>query len=164
MSIYWHHVVGFFSKRVQVERLFSQLIAHGIPHKHVRIFDKYSVLPTIERDTITNANLLIIPDSELLINTGLESLVDVRLFPQDVSLIVESELVPQLVALGWGIGLGVVNTNFYTREEPRSLANLVHDAVLSKQFVIVVEAGSPKERAKVSGVIRAEINDLSEIS
>lgn len=171
MSHYQHRVLGFLSHRTQAEKLFSQFVAQGIAYKAIHIFDKYSVLPLAlgKVDGLVNAGDAILKNifagsvANSLAGTGLSSLLGVQLIASEVTLIVEEPLVAQLVASGWGVSLGVIDTNFYTREDIKMLADLVHDAVLSRQIVISVETTSQKETLLVSELIQATIGDLSDV-
>ena len=171
MSHYQHRVLGFLSHRTQAEKLFSQFVAQGIAYKAIHIFDKYSVLPLAlgKVDGLVNAGDAILKNifagsvANSLAGTGLSSLLGVQLIASEVTLIVEEPLVAQLVASGWGVSLGVIDTNFYTREDIKMLADLVHDAVLSRQIVISVETTSHNEALLVSELIQATIGDLSDV-
>jgi len=166
MNTYRHHILGFFSQRAQAEKAFAQVTAQGIAPKNVQIFDKYSVLPTItntepfnvdKKQTWASANL------NSLAGTGLGSLIGIKLVGTDVSLIVERSLIPPLVALGWGMNIGVVGINFYNREEPRLLSDLVHDAILSRQIVVLVETRSQDETAMVNEIIQEATGSLTKV-
>jgi len=171
MNHYRHRVLGFLSYRTQAEKLFSQFVAEGIPYKYIHIFDKYSVLPLAlgNVEGLVNSGDAILKNTftsgvaNSLAGTGLSSLLGVELNANEVTLIVEESLVAQLVASGWGVSLGVLNTNFYTREDTKMLADLVHDAVLSRQIVISVETTSQKETLLVGELIQATIGDLSDV-
>ncbi|GGY71946.1 hypothetical protein GCM10011613_16070 [Cellvibrio zantedeschiae] len=166
MKIYRHYVIGFFSARSSAEKLFSQLISQAVSHKFIRIFDKYSILPTSlikENGLEGEGNLFAGGAADSLSGTGLSSLVGVHLDATDVTLIAEESLVPQLVSLGWGESLGVINKSFYTRGEQRMLSDLVHDAILSRQIVLVVETSSYEETYRVSDLIHATLGNLSDV-
>jgi hypothetical protein len=171
MTHYRHRVLGFLSHRTQAEKIFSQLVAQGISYKFIHMFDKYSVLPLAlgKADGLMNTGDAILNKTfasgvaDSLAGTGLNSLLDVPLIANEVTLIVEDALVAQLVASGWGVSLGVINTNFYTRDDVRMLADLVHDAVLSRQIVISVETTSQRETLLVSELMQATIGDLSDV-
>lgn len=166
MSSNRHYVVGFFSRRTQAEKIFSQMIMQGISHKFVRIFDKYSILPVAiikENGGPNNANVSAGGTIDSLAGTGLSTLLGVQLIASAVTLIAEGELIPPLVGLGWGNSLGLIATNFYTREDAKLLSDLVHDAVLSRQIVIVIETNSQEETFLVSDVIEAAMGKLSDV-
>lgn len=166
MSIYRHYVAGFFSHRSQAEKIFSQVLNEGFSYKYVRIFDKYSVLPVLEKQSDKDAvkNIFSRSSAESLVGTGLSSLLDIKLIAKEVTLIIEDALIPQLVTLGWGTSMRVIDTNFYTRDEVRILSDLVHDAVLSRQIVITVETSSPEETARVSELMQAVMGHMSDVS
>lgn len=164
MSSYRHYVTGFFSHRSRAEQAVSQVVAQGIAAKSVRIFDKYAVLPVLEKEKASNAIVKnIFPAANSLAGTGLASLLDVKLIAKEVSLLVEDALIPQLVTLGWGTSMRVIDTNFYTRQEIRMLSDLVHDAVLSRQIVVVVETHSKEETYKVTDVIQSMMGVVSNV-
>jgi hypothetical protein len=166
MSMHQHYLVGFFSERRQVEKVFQQIIAQGVSQKFVRIFDKYSILPTAvinSKGLVDKGDIFSNSKISSLATTELGSLLGVRLVADEVSLFIEDPLVAQLGALGWSTNLGVIDANFYTQGDIRLLTELVHDAVLSKQIVLVVETISQKETVNVSHKMQAAVGQLSKV-
>lgn len=170
METYRHHISGFFARRSEAETVASQIIATGIPSSRVHIFDKSSVLPEgLTSEKGVNSSDMVLKD--VLVDaavgsaagTGLGILVGVGLVAMNVTLFVASPLIAPLTLLGWGASLGgIVGASVGAAEKVKPLSDLVHDAILTGQVVIVVETNNADETGNAGKIIENAIGDYKD--
>lgn len=168
MESYRHYVSGFFAHREETEKVVSQLLLAGLPLGRVHLFDKETVLPPTD-DKDRNQTMLkdILVDGAIgtAVGTGLSALVGVGLIAANVTLFIASPLVAPLVLLGWGAGIGgLIGAGAGAAAKIKPLSELVYDAIMSGQLVVVVETLSPEETEKAAGIIKAAVGDYHDMA
>ena len=168
MNNYHHHVSGFFVQQREAEKVISEIIANGIPKKRIHLFGKNSVLPThTEKDSDKEVLKDVLVDGAIgtAIGTGLGLLVEVALVAANVTLFIASPLIAPLALLGWGASIGgVVGASVGAAETTKPLSNLVHDAIVAGQTVVVVETLTKEETVIAGKIIKVSIGNYSDIS
>ena len=173
MSNYRHHLSGFFAHLPQAEQVVSKLIANGIPRERIHLFDKNSVesgQAAINR-TATDSDDKVLKDVVVdgaigaVVGTGIGALVEVGLIMANVTLFVASPLIAPLVLLGWGASLGgIVGASAGAGEKIKPLSDLVHDAIVAGQIVVVAETTSEAETKIAGEIFQAAIGDYNDVA
>ena len=166
MSTYRHHVSGFFINRAYAEKVVLQLIEQGIPVDRIYIYDKDSTLPThVSKgsDDVVLKDVLVDGAIGAAVGTGVGALVEVALIAANVTLFVASPLIAPLVLLGWGASLGgLIGASAGAAENIKPLSDLVHDAILNGQFVVVAETRSKEETVLAGKILKEAIGDSTD--
>lgn len=166
MDTYRHHVSGFFTNRNYAEKIVLQLIEQGIPVDRIYIYDKDSTLPSHTSKNSDDAVLKdVLVDGAIgaAVGTGVGALVEVALIAANVTLFVASPLIAPLVLLGWGASLGgLIGATAGAAENVKPLSELVHDAILNGQFVVVVETHNKDETALAGKIFKDAIGDSTD--
>lgn len=167
MENYRHYVSGFFAHREETEKVVSQLLLAGLPLERVHLFDKDSVVPpTNGKETSRGALKDILVDGAIgtAVGTGLSALVSVGLIAANVTLFIASPLAAPLILLGWGAGIGgLIGAGAGAVAKIKPLSDLVYDAIMSGQLVIVVETLSKEETTAAAEIIKAMVGDYNDM-
>jgi hypothetical protein len=171
MSTYQHHVSGFFVKRDEADIALAKLLARGLPNASMSIYENNETSPAPAPNANSNAalkGLLVDGAIGTAVGTGLGALGELALIAANVTLFVASPLLAPLVMLGWGASLGaVVGAVAGAVNNPRKdgkLADLVGDAILSGQVVLVVKTQSEDETRTAIDVIQDAVGSFKDIS
>lgn len=171
MSHYQHHVSGFFVKREEAGIARAKLVAQGLPEANMSIYENNATAPSPPPNANSNTALKgLLVDGAIggAVGTGLGALGELALIAANVTLFVASPLIAPLVMLGWGASLGaVVGAVAGAVNNPKKdgkLADLVGDAILSGQVVLVIKTQSPDETKTAIGVIQEAVGSFKDIS
>lgn len=170
MNEYRHYVSGFFAKRIDAESALSVLLERGLPRERLHLFDSASVPAIKEPDADSNAVLKdVLVDGVVgtAAGTGIGALAQVALVAGNLSLFIASPLLTPLTMLGWGASLGAivgaaVGATSGAGNKKGQLADLIHDAIVNGQLVLVAETRTQRETAIAQEVLRVAVGDYSE--
>jgi hypothetical protein len=170
MTEYRHHVSGFFVKREEAQIALSKLIAQGIPLDQLGIYDNETAIrkPSPDADSNTMLESMIVKGAiGAAVGTGIGVLAEVTLAVASVSLFIASPLVAPLVILGWGASLGgaigAVIGSEITDKKSGKLSDLVHDAMMNGQVVLVAQTRNESETAIAQAVIKEAVGDFKDV-
>jgi hypothetical protein len=100
------------------------------------------------------------------VGTGIGVLAEIALVVADVSLFIASPLVAPLGILGWGASLGgVIGAVLGAEGKDKKVgkfADLVQDAIMSGQVVLVVQTRSEHETVIAQAVIKEAVGDFKD--
>ncbi len=172
MQVREHYVSGFFSTRPEAESVLAILINRGLPREQLQIMDADSLTVASTPQTTSHevlTNILVDGAVGTVIGTGLGALAQVALVAANVSLFVASPLLAPLAMLGWGASLGALmgaaaGAEKGVKHKQGWLSDLVRDAIVSGQFVLVARTLSQQETAIVQEVVKAAVGDSSNVS
>jgi hypothetical protein len=170
MTGYTHHVSGFFVKQVEAQIALSKLNARGIPNGQLSIYDNFR--EANERSPGSNSNAMLkalIVDGVMgaAVGTGIGVLAEIGLMVANVSLFIASPLLAPLAVLGWGASLGgivgAVIGSESTGKTDGKFADLVHDAIMNGQVVLVVKTLTEAETAIAKEVIKESVGAFNDV-
>lgn len=171
MNDYRHHVSGFFAHRAEAEGALARLVAKGLPASRLQLIDAESLPASTqvrEGSNETLTNVLVDGAIGTVVGTGLGALAQVAVVAANISLFIASPLVAPLVMLGWGASLGAfvgaaagANADIKTKEG--WLSDLVRDAIMSGQIVLLAETESEQETAIASEIIGAAVGEYTDV-
>ncbi|MFZ6719192.1 hypothetical protein [Undibacterium sp. Ji49W] len=119
------------------------------------------------------------------VGTGLGALAEVALVAANVSLFIASPLIAPLVMMGWGASIGgllgathgtfkknagstssadALETDKLVADKQGWLSSLIDDAIISGQFVLVVQTNTEQETAIAQEVIEASVGTYKDDS
>lgn len=172
MNEYRHHVSGFFANRAEAESALSILLERGLPRERLHLFDADSAPPVPEPKADSNAVLKdVLVDGAVgtAVGTGIGALAQVALVAGSMSLFIASPLIAPLAMLGWGASLGAiigaaVGATSGAGDKKGPLSELIHDAIVSGQVVLVAETLTKQETVIAQEVIRSAVGDYNDVS
>jgi hypothetical protein len=170
MTEYRHLVSGFFVKREEAQIALSKLKDQGIAPDQLGIYDNETAArqPPPEANSNTMLESLVVNGAVgTAIGTGIGVLAEVALVVADVSLFIASPLVAPLVILGWGASLGgvigaVVGLENTAKKEGK-FADLVQEAIMNGQVVLVVQTRNEHETSIAQGIIKDAVGDFKDV-
>ena len=169
MVEYRHYVSGFFVKRDEAQIVFSKLIERGLSADQVRIYNNETAAreppPGANSNTMLKS-LMVDGAVGAAVGTGIGVLAEVALVVANVSLFIASPLLAPLAMLGWGASLGgvigaVVGAES-TEKKDGKFADLVQDAIMNGQVVLVAQTRSEQETAVARELIRESVGDFKD--
>ena len=171
MADYRHHVSGFFVKRDEAQIALDKLVIRGLPAEQLHIYDNETARITPDPDVNSNAtlkNLVVDGATGVAVGTGIGVLTEIALVAANVTLFVASPLVAPLALLGWGASLGgvigaVVGSDSKTKKEGK-LADMVQDAIMSGQVVLVAETRTEQETVIAQEVINRAVGEFKDVN
>ena len=169
MTEYNHHVSGFFVKRAEAQIALSKLKDREIPSEQLRIYDNATAAREPAPDANSNTmlkNLIVDGAVGAAVGTGIGVLAEVALVVANVSLFIASPLLAPLAMLGWGASLGgivgaVIGSESSNKKDGK-LADLVQDAIMNGQVVLVAQTRSEQETAIAQEVIKESVGDFKD--
>lgn len=165
MAEYRHHVSGFFVKREEAQIASSKLSERGMAADQLRIYDNE---PAPDADSNTALKSLIVDGAVgAAVGTGIGALAELALALANVSLFIASPLLAPLVMLGWGASLGgvvgaVIGSESRDKQDGK-FAELVQDAIMNGQVVLVVQTRSEQETALAQEVIKEAVGEFKDV-
>jgi len=169
MSKYEHRVSGFFVKREEADIALAKIVERGLPSAQMHIYTNDNAAPTPAVSANSNAVLNdIVVDGAIgtAIGAGLGVLGEVALIAANVTLFVASPLIAPLVMLGWGASLGAVAGAVAgaVNKEPakNKFSDLVCDAILNGQVVLVVTTFSEAETRTAADVLQVAVGSFKD--
>lgn len=175
MNGYSHYISGFFAKREDAQHTLSVLLARGVPRAQLQIFEidepPAELVPKVDNNAVLK-DVIVDAAKGSAVGLGLGALAEVALVAANVTLFVTSPLVAPLALLGWGLGLGGVIGGAMGLEAHATapgekegwLSDLVRDAIVSGQTVLLVQALTAQETALAREVIQAAVGDYKDVS
>jgi hypothetical protein len=170
MTGYTHHVSGFYIKQEEAQIALSKLNARGIPEGQLSIYD--NVTEANERSPGTDSNAMLkalIVDGVMgaAVGTGIGVLAEIGLMVANVSLFIASPLLAPLAMLGWGASLGgvvgaVIGSESIGKTDGK-FADLVHDAIMNGQVVLVAKTLTEAETAIAQQVIKESVGAFNDV-
>jgi len=172
MDAYRHHVSGFFAHRTEAEIALSTLVARGLPQGQLQLIDAESLKAPAEPKDGSNevlTNVLVDGAIGTAVGTGIGALAQVAIVAANISLFIASPLVAPLTMLGWGASLGAfvgaaAGATKNIEHKDGWLSDLVRDAIISGQVVLVAETRSSEETAMAREVIAAAVGEIRDVS
>jgi hypothetical protein len=172
MDEYRHHVSGFFAHRAEAEGALDSLVNRGLPRSQIQLLDAESILAPREPKDGSNevlTNVLVDGAIGTAVGTGIGALAQIALVAANISLFIASPLVAPLVMLGWGASLGAFvgaaagATTGIERKEGW-LSDLVRDAIISGQIVLVAETRTVEETELARDVIKTAVGEFKDVA
>jgi hypothetical protein len=170
MTGYTHYVSGIFVKGEGAQIALSKLNNRGIPNGQLSIYDNST--DANQRSPGINSNGVLkdmIVDGAVgaAVGTGIGVLAEVALAVADVSLFIASPLLAPLAMLGWGASLGgvvgAVVGSERTAKTDGTLADLVHDAVMNGQVILVAKTLNEAETSIAQDVIKESVGEFNDL-
>ena len=170
MQDYKHHGSGFFVKREEAQIALTKLAERGLPVERLKIYDNDAAAPSPPPNANSNESLKnMIVDGAIgtAVGTGVGALAELALVAASVTLFVASPLVAPLAMLGWGASvgglIGAVMGAEATEKKEGKLADLIQDAIMSGQVVLVAQTLTEQETAMARDIIKASVGDYKDI-
>lgn len=172
MDTYNHHVSGFFVHRDEAQIALSKLVERGLPRERLQIFENNAAAPTAVPDANSNAVLKdLVVDGAIgtAVGTGVGVLAELALVAANVTLFVASPLIAPLAMLGWGASMGgvigaVAGAVSQKKETKGWFSEMVSDAILAGQVVLVVETLTEQETAVAREVMQESVGEYKDIN
>ena len=169
MTSHSHHVSGFFVKLEEAENARAELIERGLPLERLMIYHNSTSAASPTPAAKSNAllkNMLTDGAIGTAVGSGVGVLAELALVAANVTLFVASPLVAPLAMLGWGASLGgvvgaVVGAGIHDKKEGK-LADLVQDAVMNGQVVLVARTVTADETAAAKDVILESVGGVTD--
>jgi hypothetical protein len=170
MTDYRHHVSGFFVKRDEANIAYRKLVDRGLLPEQLGIYDNQTAAREPATDANSNAtlkNLIVDGAVGAAIGTGLGVLAEVGLVAANVTLFIASPLLAPLAMLGWGASLGgvvgaVIGSESSNKTDSK-FADMVQDAIMHGQVVLVASTFSEKDTAIAQEVIKESVGEFSDL-
>lgn len=169
MTEYKHHVSGFFVKRAEAHIAFVKLRDLGLQPDQLRIYDNETAAREPAADANSNMmlkNMIVDGAVGVAVGTGVGVLAEVALVVANVSLFIASPLLAPLAMLGWGASLGgvigAVVGSESTDKKDGKFADLVQDAIMNGQVVLVAQTRNENETAIAREVIKEAVGDFKD--
>jgi len=173
MNEYRHHISGFFANRDDASTASSILVGRGFTDNQLQILDGPSTSSAASKPMTKSDGVLqdVLVDGAIgtAVGTGLGALAEIGLVAANVSLFIASPLIAPLVVLGWGASIGaLVGASAGASAGPGNkhgwFSDLVHDAVVSGQVVLVAKARTEEETSIAREVIQAAVGECKDVS
>jgi hypothetical protein len=175
MNEYSHHVSGFFAHREEAQGALARLVERGLARERLQIFAAEDAAPATGAQADSNKVLKdVLVDGAIgtAVGTGLGALGELALIAANVTLFVASPLLAPLMMLGWGASIGAVvgaatgataTSAADGEKKDGRLADLIHDAILNGQFVLVAGTRTVEETAIAREVIEAAVGEYEDV-
>lgn len=172
MDKYKHHVSGFFVHRDEARITRAKLEVRGLPRERLHIFDNDSIARAPAPNANSNAVLKdVVIDGAIgtAVGTGVGVLAELALVAANVTLFVASPLIAPLAMLGWGASLGgiigvVAGVVSPKKKSKGWFSEMVSDAILAGQVVLVAETLTEQETAIALEVMKESVGEYKDVS
>jgi hypothetical protein len=170
MNEYRHHVSGFFANKEDAQGALAKLVERGLAREQVQLFAADATPPTKGAEADSNMVLKdVLVDGAVgtAIGTGIGALGELALVAANVTLFVASPLVAPLAMLGWGASIGAIvgaatGATADVKKKDGRLADLVQDAIMNGQFVLVATTRTEQETMIAREVIKASVGQVED--
>lgn len=172
MNEYRHHVSGFFAHKEEAQGAMAKLVERGLARDQLQMFSADDTPPSKGAEADSNKVLKdVLVDGAVgtAIGTGIGALGQLALVAANVTLFVASPLIAPLAMLGWGASVGAIvgavtgATNDVEKKDGK-LSDLVQDAIMSGQFVLVATTQTEQETAIAREVIKASVAEFEDVA
>jgi len=172
MNEYRHYVSGFFAHREEAQGALSNLVERGLSRDQLQLFAADDTPPTKGAEADSNKVLQdVLVDGAVgtAIGTGIGALGELALVSLNVTLFVASPLIAPLVMLGWGASIGAIvgaatGATADVEKKDGKLSDLVQDAIMSGQFVLVATTQNEQQTAIAREVIKASVGAFEDVA
>jgi hypothetical protein len=173
MNEYRHHVSGFFASRDDANTAFSILVKRGFANEQLQILEGPSTSQAASKPMTKSDGVLqdVLVDGAIgtAVGTGIGALAEIGLVAANVSLFIASPLIAPLVVLGWGASIGALvgasaGATAGAGNKHGWFSDLVHDAVVSGQVVLVARTRTEDETSIAREVIQAAVGECKDVS
>ena len=163
-----HIVSGVYTSRAEAEAVCDRLVEAGVLRELISIVDHAHAAGNSKMVDDDEALKDVLVDGAVgaAVGTGLGVVAEVALIAANVTLFVASPLIGPLAMLGWGASLvgviGAVIGSESTDKKDGKFADLVQDAIMNGQVVLVVQTRSEDETAIAQEVIKEAVGDFKD--
>ena len=176
MDNYRHHVSSFFAHREEADAALASLLARGLPRERLHVFaaDASTPAPVPAGDSNQVLKSVLVDGAiGTAIGTAVGGLGELALVAAGVSLFVASPLIAPLAMLGWGASLGgfigaVAGASGKKGDTPATregkFSELVDDAILSGQVVLLADTRTEAETAIAKDVLQAAVGEFEDVA
>jgi hypothetical protein len=172
MNEYRHHVSGFFAHKEEAQGALAKLVERGLAREQLKLFSADDTPPTKGAEADSNKALKgVLVDGAVgtAIGTGLGALGELALVAANVTLFVASPLIAPLAMLGWGASMGAIvgaatgSIDAVEKKDGR-LSDLVQDAIMNGQFVLVATTQNEQQTTIAREVIKASVAEFQDVA
>jgi hypothetical protein len=176
MNQYHHHVSGIFQRHAEAATALLQLKEKGLPLRRMQIYEENISVPKATTQGKSNEvlkSMFVKGIIGTVVGAGLGALAQIALVSPNLTLFFASPLVAPISMLGWGASLGAIigaiigaikSDKSHPNEKGAWFSDLVGDAVVNDQVVLVVETRSQKETELAGEVMRLSVNNYKDVS
>jgi hypothetical protein len=172
MNEYRHHVSGFFAHKEEAQGALAKLVERGLTRDQLQLFSADATPPTKGAEADSNKVLNdVLVDSAVgtAVGTGLGALGELALVAANVTLFVASPLIAPLAMLGWGAAMGaivgaVTGVTAGVEKKDGRLSDLVQDAIMNGQFVLVATTQNEQQTTIAREVIQASVAEFEDVA
>jgi hypothetical protein len=171
MSQYTHHVSGIFSHQHAADRARLRLIEGGIPSSRIALIDSTTPPAASEqaKSNVVLKDMLVKGAIGTAVGTGIGALTEVALVAASVTIFVASPLVAPLALLGWGATLGAtvgatLGAKVGSADQKSWLSDLVKDAIVDGQVMLVVKTLNQQETAITAEIIKLSVDNYKDVN
>jgi hypothetical protein len=173
MNEYRHHVSGFFANREDANMASSILVKRGFTDDQLQILEDGSTSQAASAPMTKSDGVLqdVLVDGAIgtAVGTGIGALAEIGLVAANVSLFIASPLIAPLVVMGWGASIGALvgasaGASAGAGNKHGWLSDLVHDAMVSGQVVLVANTRTEEETSIAREVIQAAVGECKDLS
>lgn len=172
MNEYRHHVSGFFAHKEEAQGALAKLVERGLAREQLQLFSADATPPTKGAQADSNKVLKkVLVDGAVgtAVGTGIGALGELALIAANVTLFVASPLVAPLMMLGWGASIGAVlgaatGATAGVEKKDGRLSDLVQDAIMNGQFVLVATTQNEQQTAIARDVIKASVAEFEDVA
>lgn len=172
MNDYRHHVSGFFAHKEEAQGALNRLVGRGLPREQMQLFAA-DLTPPAKGAQADSNNVLkgVLVDGAVgtAVGTGIGALGELALVAANVTLFVASPLIAPLMMLGWGASVGAIigaaigATDNVGKKDGR-FSDLVQDAIMNGQFVLVATTRNDQETAIAREVIKDSVSEFEDVA
>jgi hypothetical protein len=172
MNEYRHHVSGFFAHKEEAQGAMAKLIERGLTREQLQLFSADATPPKKGAPADSNKVLKdVLVDGAVgtAIGTGIGALGELALVAANVTLFVASPLIAPLMMLGWGASIGAIvgaatGATADVKKKDGKLSDLVQDAIMNGQFVLVATTQNEQQTAIAREVIKASVAEFEDVA
>lgn len=170
MNEYRHHVSGFFAHKEEAQGAMARLMERGLAREQIQLFAADDTPPTKGGEADSNTVLKdVLVDGAVgtAIGTGIGALGELALIAANVTLFVASPLIAPLMMLGWGASIGAIvgaatGATKDVEKKDGKLSDLVQDAIMNGQFVLVATTQTEQQTTIAREVIKASVAEFED--
>jgi hypothetical protein len=171
MSVYEHHVAGFFVKHEEAELARNRILKCGLNPSQIQIYSDDQIESALAHKTSIGPASNELPEDDDVASSfgfGMSAFGKLPVVADNVTLFVASSLITPLALLGWGESLEAVignDVDSISQDKLRiQFPDLVSDAILGGQVVLVVATFSEAELRTATSIIQAGVRSIDDES
>lgn len=168
MNKFCHHISGFFSHRDQAEAAYSRLVTQGIHKDQLTLrhadFASDQSYANNESSNYVLKTIIIHIVFGVVIGSMVGMLVELALIASNINLFVASPLIGPVVLIGWGASLGgFIGAVIGAMKKNQALTQMTEEAILHRQFALVVETHDRKQTSTAKSVIKDAVGGYKNV-